>query len=87
MEGLKPSLLQYYRNRQEYFRNSLEDRQYRLAWQTVNEVSGRKSTSRAKLKIASQEERLQKWKEHFKNLLGNPSKITEIYQKQSLTAN
>ena len=37
-----------------------------IALQTVNEVSGRKSTSRAKIKTACQEERRQKWKEHFK---------------------
>ena len=36
----------------------------------------KKNTSREKLKAACQEERPQKWKEHFKNLLGNPSKIT-----------
>ena len=28
-------------------------------------------------KTKSQEEGFQKWKEHFKNLLGNPSKITD----------
>ena len=30
----------------------------RIAWQTINEVSKRKSTSRAKLTVASQEERI-----------------------------
>ena len=35
-----------------------------------------KSTPRAKLKAASREERIQKWKEHFKNLLGNSPKVT-----------
>ena len=47
-----------------------------LALQTVSEVSKRKSTLSAKLKAASQEERIQMWKEHFKNLLGNSPKIT-----------
>ena len=32
---------------------------------------------RAKLKAASQEDRIQKWKEHFKNLLGNFRKVTD----------
>ena len=32
----------------------------------------RESTFRAKVKAASQEERLQKWKEHFNNLFWNP---------------
>ena len=43
----------------------------------VNEVRRRKSTSRVKLKTARKEERLQRWKEHFKNLLGNSSDITD----------
>ena len=34
-----------------------------------------------KTKISSQEEILIKWKEHFKNLLGNPPEITENLTK------
>ena len=37
-------------------RDSIEDRQFRIAWQTVNEVNRRKSTAKAKLKATSQEE-------------------------------
>ena len=40
-------------------------------------MSKRKSTSRVKLKAASQEDWIQMWKEHFKNLLGNSSKVTD----------
>ena len=40
-------------------------------------MSGRKDILRAKLKAACQEKRLQKWKEHFINLLGNPPEITD----------
>ena len=47
------------------------------AWQTINEVSGRKSTAKAKLKAASQQERIKLWEQHFKNLLGNPPEITD----------
>ena len=36
-----------------------------------------KAPLKAKLKYASQEERLLKWKEHFNNLLGNPPAITD----------
>ena len=46
-------------------------RQSQIVRQTIKEVSGRKNTSRAKLKAAYQE-RLLKWKNNFKNLLGNP---------------
>ena len=63
-------------------RNLVEDRQSRFACQTVSGARGKKSTSWAKLKAANQEERLQKWKEHFKNLLGNPPEITNIHTKE-----
>ena len=36
--------------------DSVEDRQSRIAWQMVNEVSRRKSTVKAQLKVTSQEE-------------------------------
>ena len=54
----------------------MEDRQSRIAWQTINEVSRRKNTTKAKLKAANQQERIKLWKQHFENLLGNPPKIT-----------
>ena len=54
----------------------MEDRQSRIAWQMINEVSRRKSTAKAKLKAANQQERIKLWKQHFKNLLGNPPKVT-----------
>ena len=44
---------------------------------TVNEVSKRKNTSRAKLKAASQVEQIHMWKEHFKNFLGKPPKVAD----------
>ena len=47
-----------------------------MAWQTVNVVSRRKSTAKAKLKATNQQERIQLWKQHFKDLLGNPPKVT-----------
>ena len=58
-------------------RDSVEDRQSRIAWQTINEVSRRKSTAKAKLKAASQQEGVKLWEQHFKNLLGNPLEITD----------
>ena len=56
----------------------VKDRQSRFTSQAVNKVSGRKSTSRA----ASPEERIQKWKNHFKNLLGNSLGVTDIPEKK-----
>ena len=54
----------------------MEDRQSRIAWQTINEESRRNSTAKAKLKATNQQERIKLWKQHFENLLGNPPKVT-----------
>ena len=54
----------------------MEDRQSRIAWKTINEVSRRNSTAKAKLKATNQQERIKLWKHHFENLLGNPPKVT-----------
>ena len=67
----------YIQNQIDKIRDSVEDRQSRIAWKTINEVSRRKSTAKAKLKTASQQERVKLWKQHFKNLLGSPPKITD----------
>ena len=48
---------------------------YTSKWYKLK-VSRRKSTAKAKLKAASQQERVKLWKQHFENLLGNPPKVT-----------
>ena len=68
---------EYIQNQIDKIRDSVEDRQSRIAWQTINEVSRRKNTAKAKLKAANQQERVKLWKQHFENLLGNPPKITQ----------
>ena len=75
---------EYIWNQINKFRDSVEDRQSREAWQTVNEVSGRKSTAKAKLKSTGQGERIHLRKQY---LLGNHPKvmdesITKIISKQ-----
>ena len=67
---------EYIQNQIDKIRDSVEDRESRIAWQTINEVSRRKNTAKAKLKAANQQERIKLWKQHFENLLGNPPKIT-----------
>ena len=67
---------EYIQNQIDKIRDSVEDRQSRIACQTINEVSRRKNTAKAKLKAANQQERIKLWKQHFENLLGNPPKIT-----------
>ena len=67
--------IEYIQNQINKIRDSFEDRQYRMAWQTIKEVSGRKSTAKAKLKATSQEERIHLWKQHFENLLWKLPKV------------
>ena len=67
---------EYIQNLIDKIRDSVEDRQSRIAWQTINKVSRRKSTVKVKLKAANQQERIKLQKQHFKNLLGNPPKVT-----------
>ena len=50
--------------------NASENKQSSLAWQTVNEITGRIKSTKAKIKASNQEERLKKWMNHFQNLLG-----------------
>ena len=64
---------EYIQNQIEKIWDSVEDRQSRIAWETINEVSRR---AKAKLKAANQQERIKLWKQHFENLLGNPPKVT-----------
>ena len=57
--------IEYIQNQIDKIRDSVEDRQSRITWQTINEVSRR-----------NQQERIKLWKQHFENLLGNPPKVT-----------
>ncbi len=50
---------EYIQNQINKIRDSVEDRQTRIARQTVNEVNRRKSTAKAKLKATNQQERIQ----------------------------
>ena len=69
---------EYVQNQIDKIRDSVEDRQSVIAWQTINEVSRRKSTAKVKLKAANQQERIKLWKQHFENLQGNTPKIYEL---------
>ena len=64
---------EYIQNQIDKIRDSVEVRQSRMAWQTINEVIRRKSTAKAKLKATNQQKL---WKQHFENLLGKPPKVT-----------
>ena len=67
---------EYIQNQIDKIRDSVEDMQSRIAWQTINEVSKRKSSAKGKLIAANQQERIKLWKQHFEYLLGNSPKVT-----------
>ena len=67
---------EYIQNQIYKIKDTVEDRQSRIAWQTINKVSRRKSTAKAKLKAANQQEIIKLWKQHFENKLGNQPKVT-----------
>ena len=47
---------EYIQNQIDKIRELVEDRQSRIAWQMINQVSRRKSTVKAKLKATNQQE-------------------------------
>ena len=73
IEKITPKILQLvsYRNGRlpankiDQINQCSENKQSSLAWKTVNEITGRKRTCRAKLKASSQKDRLNQWKGHF----------------------
>ena len=67
---------EYIQNQIDKIRDSMEDRQSRIAWQTIDEVSRRKSTAKVKLKATNQQERMKQWKQDFENLRGNSATVT-----------
>ena len=67
----------YLQRKIDVIKEASSDQKSATAWKTVNEISGRKSANKAKLKASSQDERLKLWKKHFQDLLGKPPIIKE----------
>ena len=74
----------YFKEQQKYIQsqidrieNASENKQSSLAWQTINEIIGRKKSTKAKIKASNQEERLKKWMNHFQNLLGKSPIVSD----------
>ena len=65
----------YVQNQINEIRDSVEDRQSRIACQAINEESKMKNTPQAKLNATSQQDRIHLWKQHFENLHGNPPEV------------
>jgi hypothetical protein len=50
---------------------------HHVAWQLINEISGRKKTRGGRIKGDTKEARVGNWYNHFKQLLGEPPTVTE----------
>ena len=68
---------EYIQGKVQSIQEAAANKQSALAWRTANEISGRKSSNKATLKATSQEERLSKWKDHFKQLLGSAPNVSD----------
>ena len=56
---------EYIQNQIDKIRDSVKDGQSKISGQTINEVSRRNSTAKAKLKATNQQERIKLGKQHF----------------------
>ena len=60
----------YIQNKIDETTNATTNQKSSEAWKAVNEITGRKTTNKAKLKAKNETERVILWKEHFQKLLG-----------------
>ena len=63
---------EYIQNQIDKIRDLVENKQSRIAWQTINKVSRRKSTAKAKLKATGQQDQIHSWKQQFREFTRNP---------------
>ena len=67
---------QYMDKKLNEFEEADKHHQHKMAWDLVNEISGRKNSRSGRLKGATKEERIWSWYDHFQQLLGNPPTAT-----------
>ena len=61
------------------------NKQHSAAWEVVNEITGRKDKPSPIIKGGSQSARKENWTDHFKNLLGEPSHVTNEIPKVTIS--
>ena len=61
--------------------NAVNNQRSAIAWKTVDEISGRKSSNRSKLKASNQDKRVKFWQQHSQDLLGKPP-ITPVFTEE-----
>ena len=84
LQGAKKQLEEAYIKEQESYargkinkiESAAEHQKFKLVWGTLNEFTGRKSANVGKITAKSPQDHVQKWRDHFINLLGQPPVIT-----------
>ena len=66
--------------------NAHTNKKSKVVWQIANEISNRKKSKRSILKGKSKQDRLNQWKNHFSNLLGQAPPIINIPTKRMIDA-
>ena len=66
--------------------NAHTNKKSKVVWQIANEISNRKKSKRSILKGKSKQDRLNQWKNHFSNLLGQAPPIINIPSKRMIDA-
>ena len=61
--------------------------QHKESWKLINKISGRKATKKGKIKANSNEDRVTKWFEYFKQLLGNEPVVTDEDEEIAMVIN
>ena len=67
----------YIKEKIDELNNATINKKARLAWQIVNDITGRKHSTQGKLRAENPEQRLGKWKDYFEDLLGKAPNIDE----------
>ena len=75
-EACETANRQYLEKKLNEFEEANKHHQHKMAWDLVNEISGRKKSRSGRLKGTTKEVRVKNWYDHFQQLLGNPPIVT-----------
>ena len=75
-EAYEAANRQYLDKKLNEFEEANKHHQHKMAWDLVNEISGRKKSRSGRLKGATKDERIKSWYDHFQQLLGDPPTVT-----------
>ena len=75
---------EYFKSKIQEIERAYESYETSLAWSIVNQIPGRKESSRCRICASCPKERIKLWKEHFEGLLGQPSVVDDQQYHQGI---